>query len=701
MIENSALEKWEYREHTRVKHILLRKYLKAWIPILGRWNPKICYFDGFAGRGEYIDGTLGSPLIALEVADKLSNYFGKLNCYFVEKDPENFGNLERVLEREKARIQNWNKIDVWKENDEFANVIDEIFKGLEKEGSILAPAFFFIDPFGFSGVPFPLIKKILKNPKTEVFFTFMVRDIARFIKLQQLKDTFTKFFGTDKWKKILEIPQKRELVLIDLYREQLHEAAKVKYSWPFRVCTSDKIQTLYYLLHVTNNLKGHYIMKNVMCNQSAEGNFAYLGPEDIAARTQIRLFDVYNIQDLKDFLLERFEGKSLSYEEILEQVCTPWRTEPPYIDSHYRKALKELEKEKKVKVRRITSVTERGLSGQDIITFLKRNPSMLSLHSRPLSKLQVHYKDYYLIDGKKQVLVGKVNDGSIITRFDKTPLPKDKTDVVCPHFLELKWAYGCPYDCAWCYLKGTFRFRPTGASPVIKEYDKIELHTRTFLENCEIPEILNTGEIADSLMGENRPKPFSKFIIPIFESQERHKVLFLTKSTNIKNLLELGSHNQVVMSFSLNAIPVADKWEKAPKVMKRLQSAQKLYEEGFQLRVRIDPMVPIDKWEKHYLHLIDLVLERFIPERITLGSLRGLQSTINGCTDKSWVKYLTESSNWGRKIDRTLRYQMYSKIIQHLREVYDYESVALCKETLEIWRMLNLNFKEIKCNCTW
>ena len=69
---DSAPEKWEYREHTRVKHILLEKYLAAWVPILGKWNPKICYFDGFAGRGEYADGSLGSPIIALRTADVLA-----------------------------------------------------------------------------------------------------------------------------------------------------------------------------------------------------------------------------------------------------------------------------------------------------------------------------------------------------------------------------------------------------------------------------------------------------------------------------------------------------------------------------------------------------------------------------------------------------------------------------------------------------
>ena len=114
MVKDSAPEKWEYREHTRVKHILLEKYLAAWIPILGSWNQKICYFDGFAGKGEYLDGTIGSPIVALKVADRKANYFGKLSCIFIEKDGDYYRNLEEVLEREKSNIKNWEKIEIRK-----------------------------------------------------------------------------------------------------------------------------------------------------------------------------------------------------------------------------------------------------------------------------------------------------------------------------------------------------------------------------------------------------------------------------------------------------------------------------------------------------------------------------------------------------------------------------------------------------------
>jgi spore photoproduct lyase len=316
--------------------------------------------------------------------------------------------------------------------------------------------------------------------------------------------------------------------------------------------------------------------------------------------------------------------------------------------------------------------------------------------------LKIAYREYQLLNGCKEAAVSYVADSSIINRFDKTPLPTKSTDVICPHFIELKWAYGCPFDCAWCYLKGTFRFHPTKTKPVIKDYKKIELHTRRFLREVAIPEILNTGEIADSLMGENLSTPFSKFIIPMFERQSKHKVLFLTKSDNIKNLLEISPHNQVIMSFSLNADKVARKWEiGAPSVGRRIEAGRKLNEAGYEVRVRIDPMVPVPEWEKHYLELVEQLFSSFIPSRITLGSLRGLQTTINGSTDKSWLEYLKENSNWGKKVDFKTRREMYIAIINHLKKNYDYNEVALCKETLAMWGSLGMDYRKIKCNCIW
>lgn len=322
-------------------------------------------------------------------------------------------------------------------------------------------------------------------------------------------------------------------------------------------------------------------------------------------------------------------------------------------------------------------------------------------HAMKIGNKSVKTKRYKMLDGTTNVLVQQVGDGSIIKRFEKTPNPTKDTDVICPHFLELKWGYGCPFNCAWCYLKGTLRLLPTKTKPIIKDFERIKTHLQIFFKYNGGKEILNTGELADSLMFENNNTPFSKFIIPLFETQSKHKILFLTKSTKIENLLNIEKHSQTIVSFSINAEPVSMRWEKAPYPNDRIESAKKLSEAGYEIRIRIDPIVPITDWKTHYCYLIDLLFKEFIPERITLGTLRGLQSTINEAIDKSWTVYLSESSNWGKKINTNLRLSIYSTLLSYLRDTYDYTNVGLCKETKKLWEMLSLDYTKIKCNCVW
>ena len=131
----------------------------------------------------------------------------------------------------------------------------------------------------------------------------------------------------------------------------------------------------------------------------------------------------------------------------------------------------------------------------------------------------------------------------------------------------------------------------------------------------------------------------------------------------------------------------------------RIEAARKLVQCGYDVRVRIDPIVPVEGWEGQYFGLADSIFDNFVPERITFGSLRGLQSTINNASDKSWVAFLTEKSNWGKKIDFELRHQLYSVIIDYLKDEHDFQRVALCKETIGMWDKLGMDYRRIRCNC--
>jgi len=315
--------------------------------------------------------------------------------------------------------------------------------------------------------------------------------------------------------------------------------------------------------------------------------------------------------------------------------------------------------------------------------------------------VRVSVSDYEQLSGKRRTQIKKVGDGTILTRFDKTPLPTKETDVVCPHFLELKWATGCPYNCAWCYLQGTFRFQDYRKSPKVKDLDKVSSHVMSLLnaDDGTGPEVLNAGELSDSLLDELSDCPFSKRVSDMFRGQDRYKVLFVTKSDSIDSLLRVDNKERFIVSFSVNATAVSERWEHgAPSPIARLDAAKRLSEAGFTVRLRIDPMVPIDGWRDGYGRLVDEIFDRFVPERITAGSLRGLQSTINNSKDRSWVEFLGERSNWGRKVNYDIRLEMYRFLTDRLRE-RGYSDLALCKETVECWEALGLDYRKIRCNC--
>jgi len=624
-------------KQTVSKHNIFENYLEPWAKIISNqsWVKDAYYVDAFAGTGKYETGEEGSPVIAANILMKYQKPTCTLHCICIERDPDRYKVLEGSLKQFEE------KLDIEKRNEEFLTCIDEILKKIGK-----SPGFFFIDPEGFSGMDFDKIEAILNLPHKEILINFQYNAIQRWLTTREVESTLTKLFGTPDYKKA-----RKEIDLIELYKNQIRR--KGAFVWYFRNKFPKKNRTFYYLVYATKNITGFKIMKDVMFSEQSKRYFEpYLFAEVDFQTFQKHVFDKYK------------NRKSVEYNEVLGFVLQ----ETDYLAGDLDKALKNIGVEK---------ITNAEQKYNPLLNFPSHNMSSLLLKNSPkhkyetlllktplcTKKVKVSYQEYDLINGRKRLLASQVNDGSIIARFDKTPLPKKTTDVVCPHFVELKWAYGCPYDCAWCYLKGTFRFQPKGKSPVVKPYEKIEAHTQKFLEEVRTPEILNTGEIADSLMHENVGEPFSKFIIPMFETQQCHKVLFLTKSFNVDNLLEIMPHKQAIISFSVNAAPVAERWEKAPSVLKRIEAAKKVFDAGYEVRIRIDPMVPIEGWQGHYLHLLEILFDNLRPERITLGSLRGLQTTINGCEDKSWVKYLKESSNWGKKIDFKTRYILYSTMV--------------------------------------
>jgi spore photoproduct lyase len=98
---------------------------------------------------------------------------------------------------------------------------------------------------------------------------------------------------------------------------------------------------------------------------------------------------------------------------------------------------------------------------------------------------------------------------------------------------------------------------------------------------------------------------------------------------------------QTIASFSINATAISQRWEKkAALPMQRIEAAKTLIETGYEVRLRIDPIIPVDDWKSQYESLVYSIFSTLPsdPARITLGTPRGLAKTLIFAKDKSWEK---------------------------------------------------------------
>ena len=186
---------WPIEPHTRAKHAILKRYLQAWIPILTGSFQQVLYIDGFAGPGRYSKGELGSPVIALKTALEMKDWIrANVFFYFVEKNKDRANLLNNVLND----IEMPQTFLVKVVNGTFEEAIAKINERHKVQTYL--PTFAFIDPFGWKGVPFEAITRILSRKSSEVLVTFMYEEINRFISHEDQVDNFNRFFGTKDWR---------------------------------------------------------------------------------------------------------------------------------------------------------------------------------------------------------------------------------------------------------------------------------------------------------------------------------------------------------------------------------------------------------------------------------------------------------------------------------------------------------------------
>jgi three-Cys-motif partner protein len=329
---------WDLEPHTRAKHEILRRYLQAWMPILSQGGfPQVLYIDGFAGPGCYSRGELGSPVIALRAAiDQRAALKATFLFLFVEIERDRAQVLEEIV-AELALPEKFRVTIAAEQTFEAAfQELAQFYKG-QRRG--FPPTFAFIDPFGWRGVPFSVVRELMSHQSCEVLLTFMYEEINRFIGHPDQEKNFDSFFGTSRWREGIRLadPRMRNRFLHDLYIEQLHTAANVTHVRSFEM-RNDRDVTDYFLFYGTNNVLGLKKMKESMWRVDETGEFSF---SDATNQNQFVLFEKKPRFDLLERqILDHFGAHETTVGDIEDFVVA----HTAFRETHYKtQVLKPLE----------------------------------------------------------------------------------------------------------------------------------------------------------------------------------------------------------------------------------------------------------------------------------------------------------------------------------------------------------------------
>lgn len=339
---------WPITRATQAKHTILRKYLDAWLPILGAGryaHNHLVLIDGFAGPGRYSGGEPGSPLIMLSAfLEHSANLDAAAHFFFIE---ENRARCEH-LRSEIGKVTLPANVQVEIIEGSFVDEFPQLLERLTTQFGQLPPTFAFIDPFGAEEIPAALSTRLLDFPRCEVLVYFPVAFLARFAEQPEFTPILESLYGGDQWKRALKEQdfEAKKRVLHDMFLAELRR--RIRWVRSFEITPAAEVGgNTYYLFFGTSSKMGLRRMKDAMWKvDPASGE----GFRDSTLADHPVLFEREpDLTRLHEMLGEKFGRSGFTIEQAEEFTLleTPFRD-----NAHLKPTLRAAEADETLEVRR-------------------------------------------------------------------------------------------------------------------------------------------------------------------------------------------------------------------------------------------------------------------------------------------------------------------------------------------------------------
>ena len=206
----------------------------------------------------------------------------------------------------------------------------------------MAPAFIFVDPYGFK-VPGQLLAQLMAvGQQVELFVNVIWRELDMAIQQRQpprhgVATALDGVFADESWRAIDgETPDER----IDQAMRLLSDMIGAKWHTHFRMTTGGSA-TRYVLLHLTNHDAGRDLMKECMWRAAPGGDFEVRQCDD--PRQPLLITPEPDLEPLRKWILERLRHRACGKDELERELRSQ-----PWLVTHLNKVLRLLLKAREI-----------------------------------------------------------------------------------------------------------------------------------------------------------------------------------------------------------------------------------------------------------------------------------------------------------------------------------------------------------------
>jgi spore photoproduct lyase len=229
----------------------------------------------------------------------------------------------------------------------------------------------------------------------------------------------------------------------------------------------------------------------------------------------------------------------------------------------------------------------------------------------------------------------------------------------------------CVYDCRYCFLQGMYR---SAHYVLFVNFEDFQQHIAHHVERAETKQIyFYSGYDCDSLALEPI-SGFAKRFITSFKDLPNAWLELRTKSTQIRNLLDIQPVRNCVVAYSFSPQDVAEALEhKVPALEKRIDAATKLQRLGWPIGLRFEPLIYHEDYRKSYTQLFQQLFAKLDARKLHSVSI-GLFRMPNDYF-ANIVKLYPDEKLFAAGLQKGKRLTSYAEEIER-------EMVSYCQEKL-------------------